>query len=225
MGDAALIETKGAFARRCNVSPGRVSQWIASGQIGPDSLVGEGRSAQIRVDKALGQLKKRLDVGQRFGNGLTTRLDAPAPDAASELPIPAAAPPAGATPIVLKPAVDDTDEKIRQEKLREISMRNRRAAEEEAQRIGRLVLAADSRKALVETANQMLTIFEGALDGLATAIAARFEIPARDVVHLLRTEFRKVRSRAAEAQRRQRDGMPETVENSLSEQRDERDAA
>lgn len=225
MADAALTESKGDFARRCNVSPGRVSQWIASGQIGPDSLVGEGRSAQIRVEKALGQLRRRLDVGQRFGNGLSTRLDLTPPSPAPEEPSAAAEAPA-VSALPAPRLVEDTDERIRQEKLREIRMRNRRAEEDEAERVGRYVLAAASRKALTETAGEMLTIFEGALDDLAAAVAARFEIPARDVVHLMRTEFRAVRSRAAEIMRRKREAAPALVDDpELGAADEERDAA
>lgn len=198
------VASKGDFARRCNVSPGRVSQWIASGQIGPDALVGEGRSAQILVDKALSQLKRRLDIGQRFGNGLGTRLDA-SPSSAP-IVVSGDAPPLSVQPDL--PPVDSTEERIKQAKLKEIEFRNRQAAEEEAKREGRYVLAWETRKALGQTAVEMLTIFEGSLDDLASAIGARFELPQRDVLHLLRTEFRSVRTKAAEAMRRRADAAP-----------------
>lgn len=202
----AAVASKGEFARRCNVSPGRVSQWISSGQIGPDALVGEGRSAQILVDKALSQLKRRLDVSQRFGNGLGTRLDAaPAPAA---IVISGDAPPPSASTLPEPPAIDSTEERIKQAKLKEIEFRNRQAAEEEAKREGRYVLTSETRKALGQVAVEMLTIFEGSLDDLASAIGARFELPQRDVLHLLRAEFRSVRTKAAEAMRRRADAAP-----------------
>jgi hypothetical protein len=69
------LMSKSAFAKHCHVSPGRVSQWISAGTIGPDAIVGEGQRALINVPVALEQLRLRLDPTQRFSlNGLSTRL-------------------------------------------------------------------------------------------------------------------------------------------------------
>jgi hypothetical protein len=74
---------KSKFAQMCNVSAGRVSQWIAEGKIGPEALVGEGQRAKINVQLAFEHLKERLDSNQRFSlNGLSTKLNgdaSPAP--------------------------------------------------------------------------------------------------------------------------------------------------
>jgi hypothetical protein len=73
---------KSEFARLCRVSPGRVSQWISEGKIGPEALVGEGQRAKINVQLAFEHLKERLDPAQRFStNGLSTRLNGDAPSA------------------------------------------------------------------------------------------------------------------------------------------------
>jgi hypothetical protein len=40
----------------------------------------------------------------------------------------------------------------------------------------------------------------GSLAELATAVSARFELPQRDVLHLLRSEFRKVRAAVPEGE-------------------------
>jgi hypothetical protein len=73
---------KSEFARMCNVSQGRVSQWIANGTIGRDALIGEGQRALIDVQLAFEHLKERLDPSQRFSiNGLSTRLNGDAPPA------------------------------------------------------------------------------------------------------------------------------------------------
>src|SRR5690606_9605999 len=69
-----LVVSKGEFARMVQVSPGRVSQWIAEGKIGPDALQGEGRLAKIIVDRAMAQVRLRRDPGQAVGNGIATRL-------------------------------------------------------------------------------------------------------------------------------------------------------
>lgn len=211
MASTELTATKSEFARRCNVSPGRVSQWIASGQIGPDAIVGEGRNATIRVDRALSQLRRRLDVNQRFGNGLTTRLDGEAPPLQDTQPLAFDAPAPIASPPPDIPRTDPTEELIRVAKLREIEFRNRRAAQEEAEREGRYVLASDSRKANLQIAGEMLSIFEGALTDLASALAAKFELSQRDVLHLMRVEFTQVRARAADTMRRKGEAAPATI--------------
>jgi hypothetical protein len=67
---------KSDFARACNVDKSRVSQWLKAGQIGPEALVGTGRSAELDAAVALAQLKLRLSTDERYGlNGLSTRLD------------------------------------------------------------------------------------------------------------------------------------------------------
>ena len=73
------IVTKSAFASLIGVSAGRVSQFLSEKKIFGDALVGEGRCARIRVSVACQQLKRNLDISQRFGNGITIRLDQPLP--------------------------------------------------------------------------------------------------------------------------------------------------
>ena len=68
------IVSKGEFAVICNVSAGRVSQWIKAGQLSGDALVGEGRAARIRVPSAQAQLKRHLDPNQMTANGIRTRI-------------------------------------------------------------------------------------------------------------------------------------------------------
>ena len=64
------------FARRCNVSKGRVSQWLAARQIDGAAIVGTGRNAKLDAAVALKQLKLRLATDERYGlNGLGTNLD------------------------------------------------------------------------------------------------------------------------------------------------------
>jgi hypothetical protein len=75
---------KSDFARRCNVSKGRVSQWLKAGQIDSKAIVGTGRGAKLDAAEALRQLKLRLATDERFGlNGLGTTLDW-LPDAEAE---------------------------------------------------------------------------------------------------------------------------------------------
>jgi hypothetical protein len=185
--DANGTLAKGEFARLTNVTPGRVSQWIAERKIHGDALVGEGRHQRIHVETAKAQLRAQLDIGQRLGNGIDTRL---APAAPAD---PLATPPAQA-PL---PLADPLEEQIKREALKGRKLDNERKAEEAAARAGRYVDAEAARRQLGRQAAQMLAIFEGSLAELATSVAAQFKLPQRDVLHLLRGEFRTVRARIA----------------------------
>jgi hypothetical protein len=67
---------KSEFARRCNLSKSRISQYLSAGMIDGAAIVGTGRSAKLDAAVALAQLKLRLSTDERYGlNGLSTRLD------------------------------------------------------------------------------------------------------------------------------------------------------
>jgi len=190
--DAAIsgeVVSKGQFAALRNVSPGRVSQWISEGKIKPDALVGEGRKAKINVAVATRQLRDSLDVGQLTGNGVGTRLDLPLP--ALPLPAPAIREPASSPP------GDPIADAIKQERLDQLRRANRREAEEEAARSGKYTDAAEAARQMGVIATKMMAVMEESLGELATTVSAKFEIPQRDMLHLLRAEFRKVRATAA----------------------------
>jgi len=206
--DAPVPETlpKKDFAELIGVSPGRVSQYISEGKLSGTALDGEGRRARVRVQTALAQLRMKLDAGQMMGNGLDTRLKAPAaPDhpAGSELPLRS-----WQAPEEQGPSVED---QLKQEKLLQARIMSRKAAEEEEKRKGRFTETTAVKAEMVRLAAGLLDTFEGALPDLANAIAARFEVPARDVLHLMRAEFRSVRTTAAARARDAADQEPETV--------------
>jgi hypothetical protein len=207
--------SKGEFAALIGVSPGRVSQYLAEGKISAAALHGVGRNAKIIVEQAKADLRLRLDVGQRLGNGIETRLDAapiaaPHPAAPSlDMDTPGSV---GSTP---PPRIGGLDEQIKQAKLEQIQRANRNAAKAEAESKGALTETEASRQAMTKVASSMLIVFEGGLTDFASAIAAEFKCPQRDVLHLLRREFRKVREAAAKQARKDAAGMPETIETSI----------
>lgn len=179
---ANQIVSKGDFAKLCNVSPGRVTQWITEGKISGEAIVGEGRSAKINAEIARQQVGLRRDIGQATGNGLKTRIkpgSAKRDDPAKQ------------------DLTDEINEEIRRQKLESMRRANRREAEEELARQGRYVEAASARREMARIAEELVRVFEGALPEFATAIAGEFKIEQRDVLHLLRDQFRKVRSKAA----------------------------
>lgn len=201
--------SKGEFARLINVSAGRISQMIAEGKIGPEALEGEGRNARIRVDVARRQIADRTDIGQRLGNGLDTQLELrPAEVAAPIRPAPAPA------------AVDPMAEAIKRERLRGLQMANARAAEDRLAEQGRYVRADQAQAAMTKLVAAVLSSFEGGLADMAGAIATAHKLPTRDVLHELRTAFREVRVKAAEAARRELAGTPRTIADEIADATD-----
>jgi hypothetical protein len=196
------VVSKGEFARLCDVSPTRVGQWLREGKLGPEALEGEGRFARIRVDEARRQLRLTIDTAQRFGNGITTKLD-------DDLPL------APATR-----AGDPIADQIKLQKLEQIRYANRRAAEEELARQGLYVRADQTSAAMAKLGAGLLNVFEGAMGDLAQAVAAKFELPQRDVLHLLRTEFRAVRVKAAAATRKHAEHLPGLIDDQVLEASD-----
>ena len=214
------IVSKSEFARLCNVVPGRVTQWISEKKIYGDAIVGEGRFAQIRVSTARTQLKRQLDIGQRLGNGLSTTLDGP-PAAATQIEAPLDS---GAEVLPFqRPAPpqdlprDPIEEQIKRERLETARRTNRKMAEEEAARNGRYVLADDARREIGKSIAQVLTSTEGWNSELASKISAKFALPQRDVLHLIRGEFHNFRASLSAAMRQQAEALPEMIEEEIPE--------
>lgn len=203
--------SKGEFAKLINVSPGRVSQLIAEGKIHGAALAGEGRMAKIRAEVAKAQLRQSLDISQRLGNGIETRLDAGAIQTA--LPIPAQQAEAAA-PVPQTLTEDNSIEgQIKREKLKAAQFQNRRFAEEEQARHGRFIETTAARNQLTTLASTMVQTFEGALADFASAISGKFKVPQRDVLFLLTAEFRQVRSKAAAEAAKRASETPDVVES------------
>jgi hypothetical protein len=196
--------SKQAFAEVMEVSPGRVSQWLAAGQIDSDALVGSGRSARIRPAIAREQLRTRLDVGHRVRANAKAQLDPLIPFAAAPAESPAAAP---------RTIVSDIEQQIQAERLEGFRRDNRRKAEEEAARSGRYVRASDASKWFGKSAAMLINLFEGFLGQLASTLSAKFGLAQRDVLHVLRSEFRVFRASASAALRREADQLPIMVED------------
>jgi hypothetical protein len=193
---SAQVVGKSEFAALRGVSPGRVSQWLAEGKIKPDALVGEGRSAKINVEIATRHLKESLDPSQRFGlNGISTKLDLLEEPPADQTPPAARA--AAAAPARSEPLELSVEEQIKREKLRQAQLATARAEEQDRLSRGVYIIAADARDDALRAAAQLVASFDGAVPDLAAAIAAKWQLPARDVTHLLRAEFRKIRARVA----------------------------
>lgn len=206
-GSADVSVSKGEFARLINVSPGRVSQMIAEGKIGPDALEGEGRSAKIWLNLARRQIADRTDIGQRFGNGIDTQLNFGGPSESGPAPKSA-------------PSSDPVAEAIKNERLLSLRLARERATEDRLAEQGRYVRADLTQAAMNRMAASLLTIFEGGLADLAAALAAKHGLVQRDVLHQLRAEFRAVRIKALETLRRDMTGIPPIVTDEIPDAMD-----
>lgn len=195
--------SKGDFASHIGVSPGRVSQYIASGIIGPDALSGEGRSARVVVEKAVEQIAARRHVGQALGNGLSTRLNFDAPSAQ-----PGDVPPSIPT--------NDPARLIQLEKLEQERRRNRLATIDEAKALGELVPVEDFQREVGKVSQTLVNTFTGMAPDIANAIAAKFGLPTRDVLHLVKQVMTEKRRDASAEQRKAGEAMTETVEAVIS---------
>lgn len=219
------VISKAEFARRRNVSPGRVSQWISEGKIAGPAIVGEGRSAQIRESIACEQLRRKLDPMQMTANGLTTKLGPPPAsrsradkDQFDSLPL-ESSPRAVAAP--LNPFGDSIEDKIKLQRLEQIERQNREGRRQEALDSGRLTDAAAAKAAASREAARLVTMFEGSLSNFATVIAAEFKLPQRDVLHLLRKQFRDLRAAAAAELRAEAQTAPALVEVDIGDTADQ----
>lgn len=197
--------SKGDFARECNVTPGRVSQWLSDGVIGRECLDGEGRNARIIVDRAKAQIALRRDPGQAMGNGLGTRLDfGPSEPQTPDEPE--------------RPQKrDDVAHQIQLERLEQEKRRNRRETIDEQERLGTLVSAGEVRAQMTRLAQQVDEANGAMLADFAAAIAARFELPQRDVLHELRRVRTEKKAAEAERARDRAKALPETVELVVAE--------
>lgn len=227
MTNAPQSMTKGEFAVFVKRSPGRVSQWIAAGQISAGAMDGQGRTAKIIVSRALADLAANLDPGQRHGlnailaGGSIPRL-AETGGAFTATASPSAGPSEGVAPhnaertpgtadgdqSKLPPAApglsfysgDATADAIALEKLEQARMQTARMRRDERAADGTYMRADDARAAMGKAASMVLSAVEGGLSAAADAIAARFEnAPPRDVQHILTEWLRSVRESSAKS--------------------------
>ena len=213
------------FARLRGVHRSQVTRYVKDGKISGEALVPSGRGVKIRVKLAMAQLRERLDIGQQIGNGIDARTSLEGEEG-DERP--------GAEPVQSEGARSEgslfadvrevpgsrvaagrgpsIEEQIKRERLRSVQFANRKAAEDEEARKGRLMETDAAQAKMTGLVSQTLQAFEGGLADMATAIGERFELPQRDVLHLLKGEFRKVCASAAERARKRLAETPATVE-------------
>jgi hypothetical protein len=191
--ETAEVVTKGKFAALAGVTPARLSQWIAAGQIHGKALVGRGHRARIRVSVAQAQLKRTLDPIQHLGANGRARLGSEAADGIE----------------------GSVESEIKLQRLQQLELSNAKAREEAAIRSGRYLEADAVRQEMGRIAGRMAVLFEAGLVEMATAIAAKSNLPARDVLHILRTTFRTIRERASKVEAEVAGALPPLVDDGV----------
>jgi hypothetical protein len=171
------VVTKSEFAALANVSRGRVSQWLNSGQLSGDALVGAGQRARIRVSEAMRQLGKNLDVVQHLGANGRAQLDG-----------------AGTARVP-----DPVEQQIKAARLEQLALGNAKAAADAAIRSGRYVVTDDVKQELGRVAARLMATLEASLTEFANAVMASPPATSRDALRTLRTTWRGIRMRQAKA--------------------------
>jgi hypothetical protein len=180
------IVSKGRFAAIAGVSAARVTQYLADGQISGEAIVGSGHRARIRVAVALEQLRANLDPSQHLGANGRARVGSGDDD-------------------------DSVADAIKRARLEQLELANEHARAVREAEAGRYVLADGVTQEMGRIAGRMIGMFEGSLGEFATVIAGKFNVPARDVLHILRTAFRGIRERAAKTESGIAKALPATV--------------
>ena len=167
------VVSKSVFADIAGVSPARVSQYCAEHKIHGDALVGVGRKARIRVAVALAQLGRTLDPSQLLGANGKAKINADAP------------------------AEDTIEDGIKRARLEQLELANENARTLREAQAGRYARSDDTARAMGRIAGQVISIFEGAYPEVASALAAKSNLPARDALHILRSAFQAIRERSS----------------------------
>lgn len=178
--------TKGDFARIRGVSPGRVSQWIAEGKLHGEALIGEGRSAQINLDKAQEQLGGTLDFDQHQAQALAKP----------------AAPTASLTP---------EQQRIHAVKAETAEIELRRLKREELEQQGILVNAMQARQAWGRELSELVAAIEQWLPDAAAQLEKQLQVDHKQGTTILRHAFRDFRAKRADLARNAAFGQPELI--------------
>ncbi|MBT2130110.1 hypothetical protein [Aliiroseovarius lamellibrachiae] len=202
------------FARKMEVSRAAVSQWKTNDILRDDAFSKPGKKGKLRYEIAVEQVRRNRDIGQALGNGIETRISAdvsqeacapkpkqPVEDQLDLLSVPAPVSDEQAPNGQIQSKAPTVQDELAKAKLEEQRRKNRIGAAEEALRQGQLMSAEDARAQMTRIAGMMLQIFEGSLTDFAAVIASQFKVPQRDVLHLLKNEFRNVRKSATQKER------------------------
>ncbi len=195
--------SKGVFAAMIGVSPGRVSQYIAAGQIHGLAIEGEGRSAVIVVDVAMQQLGKSLDMVQRLAQstGLQPSLHLTPAEAAASQPAPVAPAPA--------PAVDSDTALYNRSRAENAAIQTERSRRDlEAER-GRYVRKDAVEPGFSRVLTSIVLSLEQSLSDIGSSMATELGQDEKKITLALRKAYRAWRADMAAEARKYGMALPE----------------
>lgn len=176
--------SKGEFAQMVRRSPAAISNWIRDGKLSGDALVGEGNRARINVAVALGQLGLSLDLGQQLAQ--------PEPILLPETPV--------ATSPDLPAPLSDAQKRLAEAKAAQAELDLSVSQAEAAQMEGRWVETTAAQEAWSrELSGIWRSVETWLVTGAASDIAAMDVRDARSVGTVLKSGFRALRQRIADA--------------------------
>lgn len=202
------IVTKLQFSQLVGRNPAFVTRAIQSGKISGAALVGEGRSARIRVAVALEQLGQALDLGQQLAQARPIL-----PDVARGVSAPAPSTAVAGEDLLAGATVDaDGDDGdapaggLHMRRDQQLELRNRKLqleieAVERQQAIacGELVLARDVETAIRRQVQPLVATFDEVPAAVAKAVSEAHGIVYAEVLITIKGALRE--QRAAWAQR------------------------
>lgn len=120
-------------------------------------------------------------------------------------------------PSSTEPATQSVEDLIKREKLRQAQLATARAEEQDRLSRGVYINAVAAREEMARIPRRIVDAFDGAVPEFAAAFAAKWQLPARDVTHLLRAEFRRARIRMAQEFAALADDAPQFMEDDLDD--------
>jgi hypothetical protein len=103
--------------------------------------------------------------------------------------------------------------------LRQAQFATSRGEEQDRLSRGIYITAVAAREEMARIPRRIVDAFDGAIPEFAAALAAKWQIPARDATHLLRAEFRRTRTRMAQEFAALAAEGPEFIEHDLDDDR------
>jgi hypothetical protein len=185
--------TTSELAAELKVTPGRVSQMVAAGQL-DGTFTGSGRARRFAWEKVVAALPNRLHPGQMLGNGAKTRKalaaarEQAAPEEADDPPRRRDGPLDGADP--------DRYELARTQKAEEEARKLRR---QNAEAEGTYVLASEVERQVAAQIGQEVREFETMLRDGARRVADELGVEFGQVRKLLIETWRTHRGKRSEA--------------------------
>lgn len=225
------VVSQAEFARRMNVSRAAVSHWKRDDILSERAFTKPDKTGKLYFEIASEDVRTRRDIGQALGNGIDTGSTGEQAEPVNPDPEPPAKPeiPKAETKVSnnqasdvepereSQPRVVTVEDRIKAERLEGLARQNRMEAAKEAEMQGQLMATSQARAQMAQIAGLMMTVFEGSLVDLAGGIASEFKLESRDVLHVLKVEFRKVRELAAKKSRKQLKEVSASTEVEIGE--------